>query len=118
MSHSGPTPNSEPSPLTTETPHPGRIDASGEAVAPAPARPFDGRSAAITIGAGFVAGAVSWLVGEMVLDAFVPPLQTTEMMGQIIMKARFEDQSAADFKNAILAFSILGGVLGAAMGAA
>jgi hypothetical protein len=72
----------------------------------------------ITIGAGVIAGAVSWVIGEMVFHAFVPPLQTTEMMGQIIIKARFEDQSAADFKNATLAFSLLGGVLSGALGAA
>ena len=39
-------------------------------------------------------------------------------MGQVIMKATFADQSAADFKNATLAFAILGSVLGAAMGMA
>jgi hypothetical protein len=35
-----------------------------------------------------------------------------------MFKARFEDQSEADFRNATLAFAILGGVLGVALGVA
>jgi hypothetical protein len=39
-------------------------------------------------------------------------------MGQSILKASFEDQSAADCKNAALAFGVLGGMLGLALGIA
>jgi hypothetical protein len=38
------------------------------------------------------------------------------MMGQVLYKASFEDQTAADFKNATLAFAVLGGVLGLVLG--
>ena len=68
--------------------------------------------------AGLVAGVVSWLIGEAVVTVFRPPYQAQNVMGQTIMKATFEDQSAADTKNATLAFALLGGVLGAALGMA
>jgi hypothetical protein len=70
------------------------------------------------LGAGLVAGVASWLIGELVRETFKPPLQTQVMMGQVIKKAKFEDQSAADFRNATLAFTILGGLMGAALGMA
>ena len=35
-------------------------------------------------------------------------------MGQVIMKATFDDQAAADTKNAVLTYALLGTVLGAA----
>jgi len=72
----------------------------------------------MALGAGILAGLISWLLGEVSLNAFRPPLETQHVMGQVIMKARFEDQSAADFKNAILAFGVLGGVLGLVLGMA
>jgi len=73
---------------------------------------------ATAILAGLVAGIVSWLVGEAVINAFRPPYHAQNVMGQTIMKASFKDQSAADVKNATLAFAVLGGVLGAALGTA
>src|SRR5262249_23626755 len=68
--------------------------------------------------AGAIAGIGSWLVGEAALDFFRPPLQRTEMMGQVIFKANFEDEVSADYKNATIAFAALGGVLGLALGVA
>jgi hypothetical protein len=77
-----------------------------------------GRLVRFALGAGLLAGVASWIVGEWVLHVFVPPFQVQNVMGQTIMKASFEDQSSADFKNATLAFAVLGGVLGAALGMA
>jgi hypothetical protein len=111
MSDSGPTP-------TTDIPSPRNPDASSVPGQRSPAQALSGKSVSVTVLAGAVAGLVSWLVGEVVVNAFLPPLQTIQMMGQTIKKANFEDQSAADFKNATLAFAVLGGALGSALGAA
>ena len=85
---------------------------------PAGLPPTPGRLLAIAAGAGLLAGGLSWLIGESVLNAFRPPIEEQHVMGQVIMKASFHDQSAADFKNATLAFAVLGGVLGATLGLA
>ncbi len=82
------------------------------------AMPPTGRLLAFALGAGILAGLGSWLIGETVRTAFRPPYQPQHVMGQVIMKATFKDQSAADLKNATLAFSILGGTLGLALGLA
>jgi hypothetical protein len=73
---------------------------------------------ALALGAGLVAGAISWGIGEGVANAWVPPFETANMMGNTIKKVRFEDQTAADSKNATLAFAILGAVTGASLGLA
>jgi hypothetical protein len=86
---------------------------------PAAAADRPGRPAAIlalALGAGILAGSASWAIGEGLLHTFRPPLERTETMGHIIMKARYPDQAAADFKNATLAFTLLGAVLGASLG--
>jgi hypothetical protein len=77
-----------------------------------------GKLVAWALGAGLLAGVASWLIGELVCNAFKPPLQIHHVMGQVIKKATFEDQSAADFRNATLAFTVLGGLMGAALGMA
>jgi len=77
-----------------------------------------GRLVPLALGAGVLAGVAAWLIGELVLHVFVPPYVATNVMGHTIMKASFEDQSAADTKNATLAFAVLGGLLGAALGMA
>jgi hypothetical protein len=75
-----------------------------------------GRLVAWALGAGLLAGVASWLIGEAAFNAFRPPYQAQHVMGQVIMKATFADQSAADSKNATLAFAVLGGLLGIALG--
>jgi hypothetical protein len=84
-----------------------------EAAGPAP-----GRLIALALAAGVAAGVVAWLLGEITLNTFVPPSETAYMMGTPIKKVRFEDQTAADYKNALIAFGWLGGLLAAAMGLA
>ena len=88
-----------------------------EAVSPA-AMPPAARLLGLALSAGILAGLASWLIGEEVRTAFRPPYQPQNVMGQVIMKATFQDQSAADLKNATLAFGILGGMLGLALGLA
>jgi hypothetical protein len=94
------------------------IESEASNGSPAGLPPTPGRLLAIAAGAGLLAGGISWLIGESVLNAFRPPIEEQHVMGQVIMKASFHDQSAADFKNAALAFAVLGGVLGAALGLA
>jgi hypothetical protein len=77
-----------------------------------------GRLVALTLAAGVVAGIAAWLAGEVTLKAFVPPSHNVNMMGQNFEKVEFLDQSAADFKNAMVAFGWLGCLLAAAMGLA
>jgi len=84
---------------------------------PAPAA-STGRLGAWALGAGLLAGIVAWLIGEAAYNAFRPPYAAQHVMGQVIMKASFADQSAADSKNATLAFAVLGGLLGTALGMA
>ncbi len=68
--------------------------------------------------AGGLAGGAAWAVGEMTLFAFEPPSVESSMMGQKVLKVTFEDQAAADLKNATLAYAELGGLLGLALGVA
>jgi hypothetical protein len=70
------------------------------------------------LGAGLLAGVGSWLIGEATVSAFNPPRTKVEMMGQTLYKASLEDQLSADAKNATLAFALLGGALGLALGIA
>jgi hypothetical protein len=85
----------------------------GESTGSAP-----GRLAAVTLAAGVVAGVAAWLAGEVSLNTFVPPSRTVNVMGQNIKKVEFLDQSAADYKNALVAFAWLGGLLAVGMGLA
>ena len=80
--------------------------------------PRTGKLLVWALGAGLLAGTASWLIGEVARDTFKPPLETYHVMGQVVMKANFKDQSAADFRNATLAFAVLGGLMGTALGIA
>jgi hypothetical protein len=66
-----------------------------------------------------VAGVVAWLAGEQAHGFFRPRLYKVEVMafGTTWQPSR-ESQFAADLRNAALAFAILGGVTGLAMGVA
>jgi hypothetical protein len=105
-------------PTPTEGVGPERPAGGERSVKTAAALTSPSRLVVVAAVAGLVAGLIAWLIGEVVVNAFVPPMQTQKMMGQVIRKATFADQSAADFKNATLAFGVLGGMMGAAMGMA
>jgi hypothetical protein len=72
----------------------------------------------MAVGAGLLAGLLSWLVGEVLVEAFRPKLDPQTVMGYTFMKASFEDQAAADYKNAVLAFAVLGSLLAGTLGIA
>jgi hypothetical protein len=113
MIHSDPASSSERSPTNVEVPATDRKGTSTEF------RTLTaGRLVPLALGAGLIAGVAAWLVGEFVLHAFVPPYEAQNVMGHIIMKATLKDQSAADTKNATLAFAVLGALMGAALGMA
>jgi hypothetical protein len=80
--------------------------------------PPTGRLVAWALGAGLLAGVASWLIGELARDTFRPPLYQQNVMGHVLMKATFADQSSADFRNATLAFAVLGGFMGGVLGIA
>jgi hypothetical protein len=80
--------------------------------------PPTGRLVAWALGAGLLAGVASWLIGELARDTFRPPLYQHNIMGHVLMKATFADQSAADFRNATFAFAVLGGFMGGVLGIA
>ena len=106
---------SEAAPPAASNPPGGRTE-HGEPVAALPSR---SRSPLLlALAAGLLAGIASWAIGEAVRTAFRPPLQRQEVMGQVIMKATFDDQAAADTKNAVLTYALLGTVLGGCMGLA
>ncbi|WZO99360.1 hypothetical protein EP7_000965 [Isosphaeraceae bacterium EP7] len=105
-------------PATTSAPEGGRFEGQLEPAQPGSPPPRSLPLAAMALGAGLLAGFASWLVGEGVLYAFKPPLFQYEMMGQTLLKAKFEDQVLADSRNATLAFALLGGALGLALGVA
>jgi hypothetical protein len=113
MIHSDPASSSELTPSRAEGPVPAAAGASDPS-----ALPTARRLVTMAIVAGLAAGVVSWLIGESVVTVVRPPYQVQNIMGQTILKATFKDQSAADLKNATLAFALLGGVLGAALGIA
>jgi len=107
---------SQPSQDTTADPRgnlPGEPDGTTE-----PGFPRAGWLATLAACTGLLAGVGAWLIGEAALTAFRPPYERQQVMGQTILKASFQDQSAADCKNAALAFAALGGLLGLALGLA
>jgi hypothetical protein len=113
MLHSNPASSSEPNLTRPEVSAPDRAGAFDRS-----AMPSASRLVALSVVAGLVVGVVSWLIGETVVTVFRPPYHAQHVMGQTIMRAAFKDQSAADTKNATVAFALLGGLLGAALGMA
>ena len=87
-------------------------------MAPGESRPRSHRQIwAIALGAGVAAGLIAWLAGELAHGFFRPRLYKVEVMGLgMTMQPSRESQAAADLTNATLAFAILGGVTGLAMG--
>ncbi len=74
------------------------------------------RILAFALGAGLFTGFASFALGELLLEAFRPPLERSEVMGRVLMKANFHDQASADYKNAMVSFTILGSLLSASLG--
>ncbi len=73
---------------------------------------------AIALAAGFTAGLVSWLGGELTHEAFKPQLFKIKIAFTTFIQPTAASLNTADLKNASLVFTILGGVTGAVMGIA
>jgi hypothetical protein len=71
---------------------------------------------AIALTAGIVAGVFCWLVGELNREVFKPRMVTTVVFGRTNVGPSTETQNVADSRNAVVAFTILGGVTGLALG--
>jgi hypothetical protein len=70
------------------------------------------------LGAGFVAGLVSWLGGEGCIELIKAPRHSVNAKGLALRIIIRRDEMVAVAKNAGLAFLVLGAALGGALGAA
>jgi hypothetical protein len=84
---------------------------------PGPARRAD-RLAIWALGAGLVAGALAWLVGEATVEAFRPEMVTMDTPVGRMTAASAQEVTRTDVKNAALAFAVQGACLGLALGLA
>ena len=91
---------------------------AGSAGRPGLARPASNRLAIWALGAGLVAGAVAWLVGEATVEVFRPTMVTMDTPVGRMTAASAQEVMRTDMKNAALAFAVQGGCLGLAMGLA
>jgi hypothetical protein len=73
---------------------------------------------AFLLGAGVLAGLISWAAGEGLREAIRPPLSEVKLRGSTRMMASRHDQAVAEYRNGAVAFAVLGSVLGAVFGAA
>ncbi len=73
---------------------------------------------ACVLGAGLVAGVVSWLGGEACVELIKPPRHAVNARGMTLRVSDRRGEAAAVAKNAGLAFLILGAALGGGLGAA
>jgi hypothetical protein len=74
---------------------------------------------AIALVAGIVAGLLAWVGGELAQDTFKPRLyEVPNVFGAVSMQPTGASTNVAEYKNASLAFAILGGVTGLVMGLA
>jgi hypothetical protein len=67
---------------------------------------------------GVAAGLVSWGAGELAHDYYKPKLFKVQVLLETFIQPTIDSLHDAEQKNAILAFTILGGVVGLAMGLA
>ena len=72
----------------------------------------------IALGAGIVAGLLSWLIGEATLEVFKAKEIEFVYLGMRNVGPSADSRNAALFKNAVLAYAVLGGVTGLALGLA
>jgi hypothetical protein len=93
-------------------------ETAGSAGRPGPVRPAAHRLPAWALGAGLLAGAVSWLVGEASLNTFRPKMQRMMTPAGPMIGATAAEQTRADARNAALAFAVQGACLGLALGLA
>jgi hypothetical protein len=70
------------------------------------------------LGAGLLAGIISWVIDEAGLPFVRPKSRIVQTMGGAMDLPSFVDQVAADSKNATVAYGILGAMLGLALGVA
>jgi len=92
-------------------------ETAGSAGRPGPARRAD-RLAIWALGAGLVAGAVAWLVGEATVQTFRPKMVTMDTPVGRMTAAPAEEVKRTDVMNAALAFAVQGACLGLALGLA
>ncbi len=72
----------------------------------------------LTLGAGILAGLVSWLAGEASRELIKPPRHEVNSRGLTLRVTDRREEAAAVAKNAGLAFVLLGGALGGGLGVA
>ena len=90
-----------------------------EAVPPAGKGPRPHRQVwAIALLAGVVAGLGAWLAGELLHEFFQPEVFKVKVALLTFIQPTAASLNAAEFKNAMLVFTVLGGVLGLVMGVA
>ncbi len=70
------------------------------------------------LGAGLLAGAMAWLVGEAIVQTFRPKMVTSNTPAGRMTSASADEVVRTDVKNAALAFAVQGACLGLAMGLA
>jgi hypothetical protein len=95
--------------------HAGIVGSTGR---PGPERPASSRLAIWALGAGLLAGAAAWLVGEATVEAFRPTMVTMDTPVGRMTAAPVDEVTRTDVKNAALAFAVQGACLGLALGLA
>jgi hypothetical protein len=91
---------------------------AGSAVRPGPLRPASNLLAMWALGAGLVAGAAAWLVGEATVEVFRPTMVTMDTPAGRMTAASAQELTRTDINNAALAFAVQGACLGLALGLA
>ena len=91
---------------------------AGSAVRPGLERPASNRLAIWALGAGLLAGAAAWLVGEATLEVFRPTMVTMDTPVGRMTAASAQELMRTDMKNSTLAFAVQGACLGLALGLA
>jgi hypothetical protein len=117
-------PHSKPDqPTPAPAPAPPPLEAGSDTGHPDPPPAARSRRPArtwcITLGAGLLAGVVSWGVGEATLTTFKPKLEVVHLYGGGTSKeSTVKGEAIADTRNATLAFGLLGATLGLVLGIA
>lgn len=96
----------------------GHAETIGPAGETGPSRPAVDRLPAWVLGAGLLAGVVTWAVGEATVEAFRPKLVTVNTPGGRQTGASVQEWTRADVRNAALAFAVQGACLGLMLGLA
>lgn len=102
----------------TDSPPPGDDVTGGGAVSVSRGSSLPVATWAWTLGAGLLAGLVSWAAGEPLCAVVQPPMRVSRDNGMVRVFVTPQDMAAADTRNAALSFAVLGGVLATSLGAA